>query len=674
MTRVGTILDGKYEILKKIGQGGMSIVYLAMDTHLNKQWAVKEIKKSKSQNTKTLLKSLQREANILKMVDHPVLPRIVDIINHNGTVFVVMDYIEGRPMSEVLKLEGAQSQEQTIEWAKDLCSALNYLHSMDPPIIYRDMKPSNIMLKPDGKVKLIDFGTAKEFDVESIADTTALGTRGYAAPEQFGDARGRGIYRTDARTDIYSLGATLYHIVTGKNPSEPPYVIKKIRDWNPNLSNGLEKIIDKCTKPNPEERYQNCSELIYDLEHYEELDDAFRKECFKKMRSFFVCAGLTLVSIGLMIGGYIGNEKEKKANYDNLMNEGFSETIQGDYEDAINTYTLAITDVDGSKSTAYIELLDLYINYMGDAETGLSRVTYYIDQGYDHIDNNQDVLLNVAMDYFEVMKDYKSSAYYFNQLNQEEHPEAVYYSAIALAMGELNVDYEELLQNLEQFEKTNDTTTISINKLMNYKLCCIVYARNLKQMDVAAQHLIQVANKGLQTLDEYEDDSVKAEYYIIYNQYLAQAYEHLGDASLEEDKAQAMEHYEQALTCCDYILGMVSKDDTSTIGRITDANLREAKYCQKAEIYEAMGQYEEACRVYEEAEEEFGLHSIDLYVGHLSLLCKIEERKTTNIEEWDYDTLHDLYDRGSQVQGISNDYRWKQLTQKLSPLFKKNGA
>ena len=674
MTRVGTILGGKYEILKKIGQGGMSIVYLAMDTHLNKQWAVKEIKKSKSQNTKTLLKSLQREANILKMVDHPVLPRIVDIINHNGTVVVVMDYIEGRPMSEVLKLEGAQSQEQTIEWAKDLCSALNYLHSMDPPIIYRDMKPSNIMLKPDGKVKLIDFGTAKEFDVESIADTTALGTRGYAAPEQFGDARGRGIYRTDARTDIYSLGATLYHIVTGKNPSEPPYVIKKIRDWNPNLSNGLEKIIDKCTKPNPEERYQNCSELIYDLEHYEELDDAFRKECFKKMRSFFVCAGLTLVSIGLMIGGYIGNEKEKKANYDNLMNEGFSETIQGDYEDAINTYTLAITDVDGSKSTAYIELLDLYINYMGDAETGLSRVTYYIDQGYDHIDNDQDVLLNVAMDYFEVMKDYKSSAYYFNQLNQEEHPEAVYYSAIALAMGELNVDYEELLQNLEQFEKTNDTTTISINKLMNYKLCCIVYARNLKQMDVAAQHLIQVANKGLQTLDEYEDDSVKAEYYIIYNQYLAQAYEHLGDASLEEDKAQAMEHYEQALTCCDYILGMVSKDDTSTIGRITDANLREAKYCQKAEIYEAMGQYEEACRVYEEAEEEFGLHSIDLYVGHLSLLCKIEERKTTNIEEWDYDTLHDLYDRGSQVQGISNDYRWKQLTQKLSPLFKKNGA
>ena len=209
MTRVGTVLGGKYEILKKIGQGGMSIVYLAMDTHLNKQWAVKEIKKSKTQDTKTLLKSLQREANILKMVDHPVLPRIVDILNEKGTVFVVMDYIEGRPMNEILRLEGAQSQEQVIEWAKNLCSALDYLHSLNPPIIYRDMKPSNIMLKPDGKVKLIDFGTAKELDVENIADTTALGTRGYAAPEQFGDSKGRRIYKTDESTDVYCLGASL---------------------------------------------------------------------------------------------------------------------------------------------------------------------------------------------------------------------------------------------------------------------------------------------------------------------------------------------------------------------------------------------------------------------------------------------------------------------------------
>ena len=674
MTRVGTVLGGKYEILKKIGQGGMSIVYVAMDTRLNKQWAVKEIKQNPKQDTRTLLKGLQMEANILKMVDHPVLPRIVDIINYNGTVFVVMDYIEGRPLSEVLKLEGAQPQEKVIEWAKDLCSAFDYLHSMNPPIIYRDMKPSNIMLKPDGKVKLIDFGTAKEFDVESLADTTALGTRGYAAPEQFGDARGRGIHKTDARTDIYSLGATLYHVLTGKNPSEPPYVIKPIRDWDPSLSSGLEKIINKCTMPNPEDRYQSCTELIYDLEHYEELDDAFKRSCLKKMRSFLICAGLTVTFAAVAIGGYIGNEREKKLNYDNLINEGYADVVQGDYEGAAGLYVDAITQVDGSRNEAYLDLLDLYINYMNDAETGLSRVTYYIDQQYDSIDKDQKLLLTVAMDYFDVLKDYKSSAYYFNMLDQKEHPEAVYYSTIALAMGELNVDYESLTFNLKNFESTNDASTISINKLMNYRLLCIVYARNLQQMGDAADRLIEAANKGLAVLEVYDDDSVKAEYYTIYNQYLALAYERLGQKYIEEDPQRSQENYEKALECCDFILGMVTAGDGKTVGSITDEKLREAKYCQKAEIYEMLQEYDKADEVYIQAEEEFGRTSIAVYAGHLSLLCKMEELKTTDVEKWDYNRLHKLYEQGQQVPEIQNDYRWKQLTQKLSPLFGKNGG
>mgnify|MGYP005939857133 CR=1 FL=1 len=674
MTRVGTVLGGKYEILKKIGQGGMSIVYVAMDTRLNKQWAIKEIKQNPKQDTRTLLKGLQMEANILKMVDHPVLPRIVDIINYNGTVFVVMDYIEGRPLSEVLKLEGAQPQEKVIEWAKDLCSALDYLHSMDPPIIYRDMKPSNIMLKPDGKVKLIDFGTAKEFDVESLADTTALGTRGYAAPEQFGDARGRGIHKTDARTDIYSLGATLYHVLTGKNPSEPPYVIKPIRDWDPSLSSGLEKIINKCTMPNPEDRYQSCTELIYDLEHYEELDDAFKRSCLKKMRSFLICAGLTVTFAAVAIGGYIGNEREKKLNYDNLINEGYADVVQGDYEGAAGLYVDAITQVDGSRNEAYLDLLDLYINYMNDAETGLSRVTYYIDQQYDSIDKDQKLLLTVAMDYFDVLKDYKSSAYYFNMLDQKEHPEAVYYSTIALAMGELNVDYESLTFNLKNFESTNDASTISINKLMNYRLLCIVYARSLQQMGDAADRLIEAANKGLAVLEVYDDDSVKAEYYTIYNQYLALAYERLGQKYIEEDPQRSQENYEKALECCDFILGMVTAGDGKTVGSITDEKLREAKYCQKAEIYEMLQEYDKADEVYIQAEEEFGRTSIAVYAGHLSLLCKMEELKTTDVEKWDYNRLHKLYEQGQQVPEIQNDYRWKQLTQKLSPLFGKNGG
>ena len=116
MTKEGTVLDGKYEILAEVGRGGMSIVYLARDKRLNKQWAVKEIKNDGKKSAKTLLKGLEREANILKNVDHPVLPRIVDIINQDGTIYAVIDYHEGDTMQDRLKKEGAQPQELVVEW------------------------------------------------------------------------------------------------------------------------------------------------------------------------------------------------------------------------------------------------------------------------------------------------------------------------------------------------------------------------------------------------------------------------------------------------------------------------------------------------------------------------------------------------------------------------------
>ena len=145
-----------------------------------------------------------REIDLLKKLHHPNLPSIIDVIDSDGTFLIVMDYIEGRHLESVIKEYGAQNQEDVIKWAKQLCEVLSYLHSRKPPIIYRDMKPSNIMLKPDGKVMLIDFGIAREFKDTGVADTTCLGTQGYAAPEQYG---GQG--QTDARTDLLSGGDSL---------------------------------------------------------------------------------------------------------------------------------------------------------------------------------------------------------------------------------------------------------------------------------------------------------------------------------------------------------------------------------------------------------------------------------------------------------------------------------
>lgn len=671
MTKVGMVLGGKYEILKKIGQGGMSIVYVAMDMHLNKQWAIKEIKNDGKKNKETLLKGLKIEADILKKVDHPVLPRIVDIIDKNGTIYVVMDYIEGRTLSEVLKEEGVQPQEKVVEWAKQLSSALDYLHSLNPPIIYRDMKPSNIMLKPDGTIKLIDFGTAKEFIVEDVADTTALGTRGYAAPEQFGDSKGRGIYKTDARTDIYSLGATLYHIVTGMNPSEPPYVIKPIREWNSVLSSGLEKIISKCTMPNPLDRYQSCSELLYALDHYEELDDEYKKESLKKLYKFLLPVGMALGFGIVSLCGYIGTMRTQEEDYETLLNSAYSATVRGNYEEASDMYVEAISDIDGSRSQAYIDLINLYVNYIDNAESGLNQVSYYIDKGYRNIDKNQDVLRQVAMTYFDVEKNYKTSAYYFEKMDAEQDAEVEYYTRIALTLGELNADFDSLTSDLEAFEAINDDKAMSVDKLMNYKLLCIVYTRNLKNFDGAAEGAIRCANKGLYILEDYDDDSIKAEYYVTYNQYLSLGYENMAENASSD--SESSEYYNEALNCAEFILGMISNEDEMLLGIVTDSELREAKIVQVADIYENLGNYDRALQEYEAGEKEFGSTSKLVYIGHLTLLCKIEAEKNSDVETWDYDTLSQVYDAGCEVDDIKSDYRWKQLTQKLSPLFEKMG-
>lgn len=267
MLETGSVIDGKYKILSEIGHGGMSNVYLASSEKTDRPWAVKEVRKSLNRDFNLLRQRLVMETDLLKKLNHPNLPSIVDVIDSDENFLIVMDYIEGSTLGKLLDEEGAQPQEKVADWALQLCDVLYYLHTRQVPVIYRDMKPSNIVLRPDGSVVLIDFGAAREFKEKNMSDTCCLGTNGYAAPEQFG-----GMGQTDARTDIYCLGTTMYHLLTGHNPSKPPYEIYPITKWNPGLSTGLERIVQKCTRRNPEERYQTVRELRYDLEHYTELE------------------------------------------------------------------------------------------------------------------------------------------------------------------------------------------------------------------------------------------------------------------------------------------------------------------------------------------------------------------------------------------------------------------
>ena len=224
MLRPGDILENKYEIIEFIGKGGMSKVWLARDTNkkLSRLWAVKEISKASEVYKKTVdERKALHEIEIMKNLDHPALPRIVDVIDSAASICVVMDYIQGMTLQDVIDTYGVQKEQVVVSWMLEVCDILTYLHGRKPPIIYRDIKPSNLMLNNDGHIKIIDFGIAREY--KGGEDTMPLGSEGYASPEHF-------TARTDERSDIYTVGSTAYMLLTGKNQAMSPYYIQPLRD------------------------------------------------------------------------------------------------------------------------------------------------------------------------------------------------------------------------------------------------------------------------------------------------------------------------------------------------------------------------------------------------------------------------------------------------------------
>ena len=685
MTKEGTILDGKYEILKEIGRGGMSIVYLARDNRLNKQWAVKEMKNDGSKSTETLLKGLEREANILKNVDHPVLPRIVDIINSRGTIYVVMDFIEGTNLGDVLKQEGAQSQEDVIEWGRQLASALDYLHSMDPPIIYRDMKPANVMLKPEGGVKLIDFGTAKEYTIENNADTTALGTRGYAAPEQFGDAQGRGIYKTDARTDIYNLGATMYHMVTGMNPCEPPYEIKPIRQWNQALSTGLEQIILKCTQPNPNDRYQSCSELLYALDHYTELDDSYKKSNKKKVILFGATALLTVASGVMALIGYSGMRRVERENYSAYIEQGNDYKRSKQYPLAAEEYKKAF-DLNTDAMDAYVDYIDVYIDASRDTdvtaanalkvEDGLNVVANRINNSDSKVANDPEVLFRMGLAYFTEVQDVGAADKYFSMVPKDD-PDygelAGYYESIAFIQSSNNPNVAELLSRVNGFAQYNMKRFDNSDeqKFINYLTLARIYTKFVREDGVAAG-AEEVMTQALNDLENYDGPNALTYEYEYYKS-LAEIYYQLASQTTDDEK-QRNNYYNLGIQACQEVVNQIEGllvSDNANEKQKEYLKSYEEKMCRIAESYGLMNDFNNAVGTYEKAEEKLrdlaksnsnvNENLGKVYTKHLMYVYQTLSAKQSDYTKWsasDRQLILKIYDEGQSLAGIDSNTNW----------------
>ncbi len=258
-----TILNGRYRIISILGQGGMGAVYRAEDVHLHTPIAVKENLFLTSEYSR----QFEREATIMARLRHPHLPRVRDFFDNPGQgQYLVMDFIEGEDLRQRIERLGTISEVDTILIGVAICEALQYLHTRIPPIIHRDIKPGNIKITPEGEVYLVDFGLAKMVFGDQATTTGARAmTPGYSPPEQYGTAR------TDARSDFYSLGATLYAALTGKIPEDgltratEKANLTPIRRHLPRVNPDLAEIIERALEIEPEDRYQSADDMRHDL-------------------------------------------------------------------------------------------------------------------------------------------------------------------------------------------------------------------------------------------------------------------------------------------------------------------------------------------------------------------------------------------------------------------------
>ena len=653
MLEIGSLLDGKYKILNKIGQGGMSIVYLAMNEKANKQWAVKEMRKEKNRNYEVMKQSLITETNLLKELKHPYLPSIADIIENDDTIIIVMDYIEGRPLSDILLEEGTIEEDKVVDYAIQLCDVLDYLHSQNPPIIYRDLKPANIMLKPDGKITLIDFGTARKYNYDSVSDTTCLGTIGYAAPEQFA---GETLRQTDARTDIYNLGATMYHLLTGVNPSEPPYELYPIRRWDERLSNGLEKTILRATRKDPEKRFNDCKEMSYALQHFRDLDDSYIATQKKKILMFAasLILSFSFFSMAIVVNGM--EKREISKVYNNYLSEAALKIASDGSENAVDANVLKLfqdaINISPQSTEAYIRMLDYYCD-LGQTRNGLMAISAMIASGRGDLGKNDDLMMKIGQIYFlgnskdtEFNVDYGTAARYFEKVDTKKYPQAKYYSSLSRSLSEIGTDWNMIVKDMNNVDEYLNTEVDEEEKIEIYITLSKIYRANAFAIQKVGEKPFDKAMELLNKADEilkspYMDKDLKDKYLPEVYFGLADAYYRRGNVDIHEksskdDLYEAISYYEQYLT----------------FATVTQSILFENRI---GDIYRTLGEYNRAADEYNRLIEKYP-DDATAYISLATML--LMDMKDVNASAM-------IYTKASELPDIESNSNFVSLKNKL---------
>lgn len=542
MLEIGTLLKGEYRILSEIGRGGMSIVYLAINEKVNVTWAVKEIRDDGSNDYDIIIDGMKREIETLKHVKHPKIPKIIDVIEKDDSFIIIMDYVEGSSLDKILAKKGALKESDVVKWMIQVCDVLHYLHTRSNAIIHRDMKPANIMLNPEtGNITVIDFGTAKQVEVTDNAGlTTCLGTPGYAAPEQYG-----GLGRTDAKTDIFALGMTMFALLTGIDPQKKLVVDTSIRKINPSLSSGLDEIILKCTERDASKRYASCAELLYALENYKNNDVKARKKKRIKLTSFAVTLFL---SLSCAVSGLVFNLQAKSKATDTYEELIYNASMTNDYNEKIRIYKEAIDIKDkAGEKEAYLGLIRVYREnddnipvFTNDEaseiqklimknreeleknEEGYIEICYEIGKlyWYHYSDENQVTRAKYAIDWFQIVTSRTDENYTNYGLATVYQNIGIFYRDINSNFNEASDGgmYSDLFDNMQNLIDTvaldnSESEIVRLELIEMVRSALHRYSSQFKRDKVSEEEMLKLYDKLELVLDSVyvpEDENDKS--------------------------------------------------------------------------------------------------------------------------------------------------------------------
>ncbi|MHC9539777.1 MAG: serine/threonine protein kinase [Vulcanimicrobiota bacterium] len=301
----GLIIKGRYRIQSLLGAGASGSVYLVNDLESpgeKVQWAVKEISPMQlnEDGSDDAGELFRCECAVLKSLNHLSIPKLIDSFSWSNRLYMVMEHVQGESAEAMMKKSGRPlDAAQVLGMARELSLILQYLHEQIPaPLIYRDLKPSNIVITEKGKLRLIDFGIARYHTPEKTKDTYVYGTPGFSPPEQYG------IGQTDERSDIYALGATLYYLLTREDICQFHFIFPKVTAYNRKVPRPFEALIMKCLSRNPDDRYQNTSELLSELSQIEKAHHAVEEAGRKEISwVYFFIGSILLFMLGYRLAG-----------------------------------------------------------------------------------------------------------------------------------------------------------------------------------------------------------------------------------------------------------------------------------------------------------------------------------------------------------------------------------